>query len=64
MNLKNILAPLGDRIGELTKLVQSMVNNLDAQTELQQKIYQKLENMEKRNEENKGSVCKTSPGTD
>ncbi len=43
MNIKGLMQPLGEKIGELTGLVQDMTDNLNAQTEIQQKNFHQLE---------------------
>lgn len=62
MNIKNILSPLGDRIGDLTALVQEMIDNLKLQTELQQKILKQLEELNE--SKNKGHTCGNPEDTD
>ena len=55
MNVKNILAPLGERITALTELVQGMKDNLEAQTELLQKIFHQLQKLNEKKTE--GNTC-------
>ena len=49
MNFKALTGPLTDKIGDLTALVQEMSDNIKAQTALQTKILEKL---------NEKNICK------
>lgn len=60
MNLKNITAPLADKIGDLAELVQEMVNNVKEQTGIQKEILVRLGDIdEKLNAKNQETVDKT-----
>ena len=42
MNIGNIMKPLQEKMGDVKELLQSIVDNMEAQTELLQKILDKL----------------------
>ncbi len=61
MNLKGITGPLTEKIGSLTELVQEMSDNIKEQTELQNQILARLEDInEKLDEKN---ICKAPEGS-
>lgn len=43
MNLKSLTAPLADKITDLVDILTHVLENMEAQTELQQKINHKLD---------------------
>ena len=59
MNIGNIMKPLQEKMGDVKELLQSIVDNMEAQTELLKKILDKLPDNPKKDEsENKEQVCK------
>lgn len=59
MNLKGITAPLTEKMGDLTALVQEMSDNIKKQTQIQKQILTELEDMN-----DKKNTCETPKNTD
>ena len=58
MNLKGITAPLAEKIGAITEILQELIDSVKAQTALQEKILAKL------NDKTEGNSCKSPENPD
>lgn len=61
MNFKNLTAPLTEKIGNLTALVQDMIDNLEEQTEIQKEILKTLKGIKSKDVNNERDTEKHTP---